>query len=70
MRQLALFWGVSALQVERPSSVDELLQNAIKTAIAAGRIKSGDLVVLMSGSPVGVSGTTNLIKVHRVGQPL
>lgn len=70
MRQLALFWGVSALHVSRPTSVDELLQKTIEAAIAAGRIKDGDLVVLMSGSPVGVSGTTNLIKVHRVGQPL
>ena len=70
MRQLALFWGVSALHVKRPTSVDELLQKTVEAALAAGRIEDGDLVVLMSGSPVGVSGTTNLIKVHRVGQPL
>ena len=70
LRRLALLWGVATLRVPRPGSVDELLQKTVEAAVAAGCVREGDLVVLMSGTPVGVSGTTNLIKVHRVGQPL
>ncbi len=70
LRRMALLYGVTPLQIMPPSSVDELLQNTVAATVATGQLQNGDLVVLTSGTPVGVSGTTNLIKVHRIGQAL
>jgi pyruvate kinase len=69
-RRLSLLYGVVSLAIEPPSTVDELLSRTVAAAIATGYIPEGALVVLTSGAPVGVSGTTNLIKVHRIGQAL
>jgi pyruvate kinase len=69
-RQMALVWGVSAYLVEAAKNSDELFDVSIKTAEEAGVAKTGDLFVITGGSPIGVSGTTNLLKVHVVGNVL
>lgn len=69
-RQMALVWGVSAYLVEAAKNSDELFDVSIKTAEKAGVAKTGDLFVITGGSPIGVSGTTNLLKVHVVGNVL
>jgi pyruvate kinase len=63
-RQLALSWGISAYLVESVSSTDELFEVGIKKAMDMKMITRGDLVVITAGVPVGVSGTTNLLKVQ------
>ena len=70
MRQLALSWGITPLQMPYARNTDELIPMATEVAQKAGLIKAGDVVVLTAGLPVGVPGTTNMIKVHLVGDSL
>lgn len=70
MRKLCLVWGVTPLQVTKTSGTDQMLEEAVSTALAAGLVASGDMVVITGGVPAGVPGTTNLIKVHIVGEIL
>lgn len=67
LRQLSLSWGVAPLLAEeRMTSTDDLIRHAVQRAQEAGYIKQGDLVVVTAGVPLGVPGTTNLMKVHTV----
>ncbi len=67
-RKLNLIWGVVPLISPPSTSTDELFENTINTAKDKGLLKDGDLVFITAGIPVGVSGTTNMIKIHTVGQ--
>jgi len=67
LRKMALIWGVQPLLVKRTADTDSMISTAIESALGAGLISPGDLVVITAGLPVGVHGTTNLIKVHTVG---
>ncbi len=69
-RQMNLSWGVIPLMAEEQDNVDALFEHAVDCAVKAGHLKSGDLVVITAGAPLGVSGTTNLLKVHLVGNIL
>lgn len=69
-RKLLLVWGVYPLISPEYKSTDILIESAITTALQAKYIKNGDLVVLTAGVPVGIPGSTNLIKVHTVGEVL
>ena len=69
-RQMALYWGVVPLTMSRASSTDELVEFAVQAAEEAALVKQGDLVVVTAGVPVGVSGTTNMIRVRQVGGSL
>lgn len=69
-RSLSLNWGVHSLYVPERTGTDELLSIAVNRALDQKYIKTGDIVVLTAGVPVGMSGTTNLIKVQVVGNVL
>lgn len=69
-RQLNLSWGVVPLMAEEKSSTDELFAHAVDCAQKKGYLETGDLVVITAGIPLGISGTTNLMKVHVVGDVL
>lgn len=66
-RQLTLHWGVISLIIPESLGTDELLLNAVNEALAHQLIKSGDVVVITAGVPVGKVGTTNMIKVQIIG---
>ncbi len=68
--QLALSWGVCPMMSQEATTTDEIFENAVKDAIAEDMVHNGDLVVITGGMPVGVSGTTNMIKIHIVGDIL
>ena len=71
LRQTALSWGVIPLMAEEMmTNTDDLIHHAVRKATEAGLLKNGDLVVITAGVPLGVSGTTNLMKVHIVGDVL
>ena len=70
LHQLAMTWGVSPLLAARSSTTDEMMDNAISTAVDHNLIEEGDLVTITAGTPVGISGTTNLIKIDVVGKPV
>ncbi len=69
-RHLSLSWGVTPLVMPYAHNTDELIDLSVETAEKAGLVKAGDLVVVTAGVPVGISGTTNMIKVHLVGDSL
>ena len=69
-RQLALSWGITPLLMPYASSTDALISMATDAALKAGLIRAGDLLVLTAGQPGGIPGTTNMIKVHLVGDSL
>lgn len=66
-RELSLSFGVYPIIVKPTESTDEMIQHSVDKALEEKLIGSGDLVVITAGIPVGVPGTTNLIKVHVVG---
>ena len=69
-RQLNLSWGVTPLLIDEESDTDALFDHAVDAAQQAGVVHSGDIVVITAGMPLGVSGTTNMMKVHVVGHVL
>ena len=69
-RQTNMSWGVHPIMIEEKHNTDELIDHVISVAQKKGLLKNGDLVVLTAGVPLGVSGTTNLMKVHLVGNIL
>ena len=69
-RQLNLSWGVTPLLIEEKASTDDLFNHAVDSAEYAGLVKSGELVAITAGVPLGISGTTNMMKVHVVGHIL
>jgi len=64
--RLLLHWGVYPFQVAKVSVVDELFASAVKLARGTGAAKSNDLIVITGGVPVGVAGSTNLLKVEKI----
>ena len=69
-RQMALYWGGEPNTMPYAANTDELVDLAIRAAEKAGFVKHGDLVVVTAGVPVGISGTTNMIRVCQVGGAL
>ena len=65
-RELNLQWGVTPLPIKQENSTDELFADAVETAKKAGYVKSGDVVVITAGVPLGIAGTTNMIHVVEV----
>ena len=70
MRRLALTWGVYPVKSEIAGNTDEVIENAIEVSKNAEYINNGELVVITAGVPVGISGTTNLIKVHVINEEI
>ena len=69
-RKLNMSWGVTPLLVELKHNSDELFDHAVDKAEEMGLIEQGEIVVLTAGVPLGISGTTNMIKVHVAGHIL
>ena len=69
-RQLALSWGITPLMMSLAHSTDELIEMSTALAQKNGYLHNGELAVVTAGVPVGVSGTTNMIKIHMVGNCL
>lgn len=67
-RRLSLIWGVQSILTEQLQSTDDIINISVQKALEAKLINNGDLIVITAGVPVGVAGTTNLIKVHIVGE--
>lgn len=65
-RQLNLSWGVTPLLIKEEKNTDELFQHAVDAVQNAGYLKTGNLSVITAGVPLGISGTTNLLKVQIV----
>ena len=69
-RQMNLSWGVIPIMVDEKNNTDELFDHIVNVARSHNLVQNGDLVVITAGVPLGVSGTTNLLKVQLVGDVL
>ena len=65
-RQLSLSWGVKPVLCQLKDNTDELFDHAVDVTVKAGAAKKGDTVVITAGIPLGMSGTTNMLKVHEI----
>lgn len=70
LRQMNLSWGVIPILVDEKTNTDELFEHVVNVAEQHELVKNGDLAVITAGIPLGVSGTTNMLKVHLVGNVL
>ena len=67
---LGIVWGVQPVLTEKPKSTDDMFEMAAKVAKEKGYVKDGDLVIIVAGTPLGDSGTTNLMKLQIIGNKL
>lgn len=65
-RKLALYWGVHSYKVPEYASVEEVFQQGANLAVKLGLARSGDLIVVTAGVPLGVQGSTNMLKVQKI----
>ncbi|MCL2087429.1 MAG: pyruvate kinase [Oscillospiraceae bacterium] len=69
-RQLSMAWGVIPIMFKEQKAIDELFEHSVDVCENLGHLSTGDLAVITSGVPLGMPGTTNLMKVHVVGDVL
>ncbi|MFJ9243282.1 pyruvate kinase [Streptomyces sp. NPDC101776] len=66
--QLTLTWGVETILGPHVDSTDAMVDQVDELLLKHGRCQKGDIVVITAGSPPGVAGSTNLVRVHHVGE--
>ena len=69
-QRMALIWGVHPVMVDIAPDSDGMMQACLDAADKTGIVHAGDIAVITGGVPVGRPGSTNFIKIHRIGQPL
>ena len=65
--RLALLWGCETFVVPRVQTTDEMVAQVDKALLELGRGQPGDHVVIVAGTPPGTAGSTNTLRVHRLG---
>ena len=65
--RLALAWGIETFLVPMARHTDQMAQQVDKSLLDSGRVQEGDLVVIVAGSPPGIPGSTNALRVHKMG---
>lgn len=68
--QLALTWGVETFLVPMVQHTDDMVMQVDRALLAAGSCRRGDTVVIVAGSPPGIPGSTNALRVHRIGDAM
>jgi pyruvate kinase len=66
--QLNLTWGVETFLGPTARTTDEMVDQVDEQLLRIGACEKGDIVVITAGSPPGVSGTTNMVRVHHIGE--
>ncbi len=67
-RRLAMSWGVSSRLIRKVETTEEMVEEIEATLLGDGSVRVNDVLIIISGSPMWVTGTTNLLKLHRVGE--
>ena len=67
-RRMELTWGARSYEVPRVGSTDEMFVQVDEVLIDRSRVQIGDKVLIIAGSPPGVVGTTNTLRIHRIGE--
>ena len=68
--QLALTWGVETFRTDPVEHTDEMVRQVDEQLLKIGRVKEGELVVIIAGSPPGIPGSTNALRIHRMGDAI
>ncbi len=68
--QLALSWGVETFRTDAVEHTDEMVRQVDESLLRIGRVKLGELVVIIAGSPPGIPGSTNALRIHRMGDAI
>jgi pyruvate kinase len=68
--QLALSWGVETFKTQMVEHTDEMVRQVDEQLLRIGRVKEGDLVVIIAGAPPGIPGSTNALRIHRMGDAI
>ena len=68
--QLSLTWGVETFLGHAVDHTDEMVRQVDEQLLQIGRVKEGDLVVIIAGSPPGIPGSTNALRIHRMGDAI
>ncbi len=66
-RRLSLFWGVWPRKIDSVQDIDSLATRAEERLLEEKLVRKGDIVGLVAGTPLGIRGTTNFLKLHRIG---
>jgi pyruvate kinase len=68
--QLAMTWGIETFKTDVVEHTDEMVRQVDEQLLRIGRVKEGDLVVIIAGAPPGIPGSTNALRVHRMGDAI
>jgi pyruvate kinase len=68
--QLSLTWGVETFLTASVEHTDEMVRQVDEQLLRIGRVKEGDLVVIIAGAPPGIPGSTNALRIHRMGDAI
>jgi pyruvate kinase len=68
--QLSLTWGVETFLTQDVEHTDEMVRQVDEALLEIGRVDLGDLVVIIAGSPPGIPGSTNALRIHRMGDAI
>ena len=68
--QLSMTWGVETFKTVEVEHTDQMVRQVDEQLLAAGRVKEGDIVVIIAGSPPGIPGSTNALRIHRMGDAI
>ncbi len=68
--QLAMTWGVETFKTDPVEHTDEMVRQVDEQLLKIGRVEEGDLVVIIAGSPPGIPGSTNALRIHRMGDAI
>ncbi len=68
--QLSMTWGVETFQTDAVEHTDEMVRQVDEALLEIGRVQEGDLVVIIAGSPPGIPGSTNALRIHRMGDAI
>src|SRR5208283_1167180 len=67
-RKVSLYWGVTPVILKTKKTTDDMIAAVENAMLTQKLIRTGDMIVLTAGVPIGVAGATNMIKIHRVGE--
>lgn len=68
--QLSMTWGVETFKTAAVEHTDEMVRQVDEALLEIGRVEEGDLVVIIAGSPPGIPGSTNALRIHRMGDAI
>ena len=66
-RKLSLIWGATTFRVDKVTHTDQMVKQVDEIMLESGKCRVGDEVIIVAGSPPGIPGSTNALRVHRVG---